>query len=187
LQVLAGRASWRRLAGVLAPIALLGLSGHSATAQTASDFATTANPLFQALLARPADINNTLQYAAGAAAAGDTESAISAYEQLLFYNPKASQTRFQLGVLYYALGSYDMARGYLETALAMPDVTPELQQKIQDLLELVAQVRRGELKPEIHGLYRLSKVRAALAELEDRRAVGKVVVVPDSVAQELGL
>jgi NADPH:quinone reductase-like Zn-dependent oxidoreductase len=57
----------------------------------------------------------------------------------------------------------------------------------QDLLELVAQVRRGELKPEIYGLYRLSKVRAALAELEDRRAVGKVVVVPDSVAQELGL
>jgi len=57
----------------------------------------------------------------------------------------------------------------------------------QDLVELVAQVRRGELKPEIHGLYRLSQVGAALAELEDRRAVGKVVVVPDSVAQELGL
>jgi len=108
-----------------------------AAAQTASDFATTANPLFQTLLARPADNNNTLQYAAGAAAGGDTESAISAYEQLLFYNPKLSQTRFQLAVLYYQLGSYDMARGYLETALAMRDVTPELQQKIQDLLDLV--------------------------------------------------
>jgi hypothetical protein len=137
LQVLAGRAFWRRLAGVLAPIALLGLAGLTAAAQTASDFATTANPLFQALLARPADINNTLQYAAGTAAGGDTESAISTYEQLLFYNPKLSQTRFQLGVLYYQLGSYDMARGYLETALAMRDVTPELQQKIQDLLDLV--------------------------------------------------
>jgi NADPH:quinone reductase-like Zn-dependent oxidoreductase len=56
----------------------------------------------------------------------------------------------------------------------------------QDLLELVSLVRRGVLKPEIHGLYRLSQVRAALAELEERRAVGKVVVVPDSVAQELG-
>jgi hypothetical protein len=108
-----------------------------AAAQTASDFATTANPLFQTLLARPADNNNTLQYAAGAAAGGDTESAISAYEQLLFYNPKLSQTRFQLAVLYYQLGSYDMARGYLETALAMRDVTPELQQKIQDVLDLV--------------------------------------------------
>ncbi len=69
--------------------------------------------------------------------AGDIESAISTYEQLLFYNPKLSQTRFQLGVLYYELGSYDMARGYLETALQMRDVTPDLQQKIADLLELV--------------------------------------------------
>ena len=78
-----------------------------------------------------------MDLSAGAAAGGDIESAISTYEQLLFYNPKLSQTRFQLGVLYYELGSYDMARGYLETALQMPDVTPDLQQKIADLLDLV--------------------------------------------------
>jgi tetratricopeptide (TPR) repeat protein len=137
LQAISGGAFWLRLAGALSPIALLGLSAISASAQTGSDFATTTNPLFQALLARPADPNNPLQYAAGAAAAGDIESAISAYEQLLFYNPKLSQTRFQLGVLYYELGSYDMARGYLETALQMPDVTSDLQQKIADLLDLV--------------------------------------------------
>jgi hypothetical protein len=40
-------------------------------------------------------------------------------------------------VLYYQLGSYDQARGYLQTALEMPDVTPELRQKIVDLLEIV--------------------------------------------------
>jgi hypothetical protein len=40
-------------------------------------------------------------------------------------------------VLYYQLGSYDQARGYLQTALQMPDVTPELRQNIEDLLELV--------------------------------------------------
>lgn len=137
MQAIKGGASWLRLAGALSPIALLGLSAISASAQTASDFAATTNPLFQALLARPSDLNNALQYAAGAAAGGDIESAISTYEQLLFYNPKLSQTRFQLGVLYYELGSYDMARGYLETALQMPDVTPDLQQKIADLLDLV--------------------------------------------------
>jgi hypothetical protein len=47
------------------------------------------------------------------------------------------RVRDQLGVLYYELGSYDMARGYLETALQMPDVTSDLQQKIADLLDLV--------------------------------------------------
>jgi alcohol dehydrogenase len=49
-----------------------------------------------------------------------------------------------------------------------------------DLTELVRQVREGELAPVIHGVFPLSRVREAVAELEDRRAVGKVVVVPDA-------
>ncbi len=48
-----------------------------------------------------------------------------------------------------------------------------------DLTELVREVASGELAPVIHGVFPLSKVREAVAELEDRRAVGKVVVVPD--------
>src|SRR6266852_2482246 len=61
-----------------------------------------------------------------------------------FYNPKLAATRFQLGVLYYQLGSYDQARGYLQTALQMPDVTPELRQKIEDLLELADKKARPD-------------------------------------------
>jgi alcohol dehydrogenase len=49
-----------------------------------------------------------------------------------------------------------------------------------DLTELIRQVRQGELAPVIHGVYPLSRVRDAVAELEERRAVGKVVVVPDA-------
>jgi hypothetical protein len=137
MQVKYRRAIRSRLAGALAPLALLALSEGSAFAQTASDYAQNLNPLFQGVLTRPGNLNNTLQYAGGASQAGDIESAISTYEQLLFYNPKLSQTRFDLGVLYYELGSYDMARGYLQTALEMHDVTPELQQKINDLLALI--------------------------------------------------
>jgi len=108
-----------------------------AAAQTASDFAQTINPLFQGVLTRPGNLDNTMRYAASASQAGDIESTISTYEQLLFYNPKLSQTRYRLGVLYYQLGSYDMARGYLQTALQMRDLTPELKQHIDDLLELI--------------------------------------------------
>src|SRR6266852_4184587 len=61
-----------------------------------------------------------------------------------FYNPKLAATRFQLGLLYYQLGSYDQARGYLQTALQMPDVTPELRQKIEDLLELADKKARPD-------------------------------------------
>jgi len=106
------------------------------SAQSGSDFLNNTNPLFAGVLARPGNLDNTIQYAASAAAQGDIESAISTYEQLRFYNPKLGVTRYQLGVLYYQLGSYAQARGYLQTALEMPDVTPELRQKIEDLLAL---------------------------------------------------
>ncbi len=49
-----------------------------------------------------------------------------------------------------------------------------------DLVDLVDRVRSGRLAPVIHRVYPLSQVRAAVAELEERKAVGKVVVVPDA-------
>ena len=105
-------------------------------AQSGSEFLNNVDPLFSGVLTHPGNLDNTIQYAASAAAHGDIESAISTYEQLRFYNPKLGATRYQLGVLYYQLGSYAQARGYLQTALEMPDVTPELRQQIEDLLEL---------------------------------------------------
>ncbi len=49
-----------------------------------------------------------------------------------------------------------------------------------DLVDLVSQVRAGKLAPVIHRVYPLSQVRDAVAEIEERRAVGKVVIVPDA-------
>jgi alcohol dehydrogenase len=48
-----------------------------------------------------------------------------------------------------------------------------------DLERLRALVEEGELRPVIHAVYPLSRAREAVAELEERRAFGKVVVVPD--------
>jgi tetratricopeptide (TPR) repeat protein len=129
------RALWKRCAGAVAPLALLFASGLSASAQT-SGFGGDLSPLFQGILANPSDLKNTLQYAA-LAPSSDIESAVSTYEQLLFYNPKLSSVRFELGVLYYRLGSYEMAHEYLSTALKMADITPELRQRTQDLLAAV--------------------------------------------------
>jgi NADPH:quinone reductase-like Zn-dependent oxidoreductase len=50
-----------------------------------------------------------------------------------------------------------------------------------DLDALVADVRSRRLDPVIHGVYPLSRVRDAVAEIEERRAFGKVIVVPDAV------
>jgi hypothetical protein len=129
-------AALKRLTGALAPLALLALADATASAQTAPSFGQGAGPLFQGILARPSDLNNTLQYAAQAPAT-DVESAISTYEQLLFYNPNLSSVRFELGVLYYRLGSYEMARGYFQSALKMKDVTPELRVRAEELIAAV--------------------------------------------------
>ena len=49
----------------------------------------------------------------------------------------------------------------------------------KDILALVDLVRQGELDPVIHAVYPLSRIREAEADLEERRALGKVMVVPD--------
>jgi alcohol dehydrogenase len=54
-----------------------------------------------------------------------------------------------------------------------------------DLLVLRRLVATGELRPVIHAVYPLSAVRDALAELEERRAFGKVLVVPDALYGQL--
>jgi hypothetical protein len=136
LQVETRRAFRNGCVGALAPIAALVFSSLAANAQTPSDFAGNFNPLYQGILARPSDLNNTLQYAANASA-DDIESAIGTYEQLLFYNPTLSRVRFELGVLYYRLGSYEMARSYFQSALQMRDITPDLRERAEELTEII--------------------------------------------------
>jgi tetratricopeptide (TPR) repeat protein len=127
------RVSWNKVAGALAPALLLVVSSLPAKSQTTSDL---LNPLFQGILAQPSNFNNALQYAA-LAPSRDIESAISTYEQLLFYNPNLASVRFELGVLYYRLGSYEMARGYFDSALKMHDITPALRQRAEDLIAAI--------------------------------------------------
>jgi NADPH:quinone reductase-like Zn-dependent oxidoreductase len=53
-----------------------------------------------------------------------------------------------------------------------------------DLSAIVRLVQEGEIEPVIHGTFPLSRIREAEAEIEERRAFGKVVVVPDGVWDE---
>ena len=130
------RAFWRRFTDALAPLGVLVFTALSASAQAPSDFTGNLSPPFQGILAQPSDLNNTLQYAA-AASADDIESAIGTYEQLLFYNPTLSRVRFELGVLYFRLGSYEMARSYFQSALQMRDIAPDLSERAQQLIEVI--------------------------------------------------
>jgi hypothetical protein len=127
----------KRAAVVVVPILWLAVFAGRASAQSISDFPAGIDPLFHRLLTAPSDLDNALKYAVGATQSGDVESAISAHEQLLFYNPNLSRARFELGILYYRLGSYEMARGYFQTALQMADITPDLRQRAEDFIAAI--------------------------------------------------
>ena len=145
------------------PAALAICAAVTAVAQAATTFGQNLDPLFQGILARPSDFNNALQYAA-LAPSTDIESAISTYEQLLFYNPNLASVRFELGVLYYRLGSFEMARGYFASALKMKDMTPGLRERTE---ELIAAIDR-KLQPDQLDAFVRSRKKKVLEKLRVR-------------------
>ena len=70
--------------------------------------------LFQQIMQQPANHDLTFEYVRVATARGDYEAAIGALERLLFYNPGLTQIKYELGSLYFRLGSFDMARRYFK-------------------------------------------------------------------------
>jgi hypothetical protein len=110
--------------------ACLGFAGFPAVAQDASQ----QNQLFQQMLRNPTNHELTFDYVRVATARGDYEAAIGALERLLFYNPKLTQVKYELGALYFRLGSYEMAKRYFHEALASPDLDPVTRARIEAYL-----------------------------------------------------
>lgn len=90
--------------------------------------------LFRRILANPADLDANFRFAEIATRIGDLEAAIGALERIVFYNPTLARVRLELGILYFRLGSYAMAREYFETAVAGPDVPPEVADRVRGFL-----------------------------------------------------
>ncbi len=78
--------------------------------------------LFRQILINPANLDANFRFAEIATQIGDFEAAIGALERILFYNPNLPRVRLELGILYFRLGSYAMARQYFESAVAGSDV-----------------------------------------------------------------
>jgi tetratricopeptide (TPR) repeat protein len=103
------------LAGAIALLGIAALLNAPARAQTAPE-QYGPDSLFQTMLNKPSNLDTTLQYAVSTKQAGDLEASIGALERLLFFNRDLSRVRFELGALYFRLGSYEMARGYFQSA-----------------------------------------------------------------------
>lgn len=89
---------------------------------------------FEETLRRPGDAEVLLKYAQAAAAAEDYEGAITAYERFLVIDADQPRVKFELGVLYYKLKSYDAARTYFEAARTSTKSTPEVAERSSEFI-----------------------------------------------------
>jgi tetratricopeptide (TPR) repeat protein len=94
--------------------------------------------LLRQMLANPSDLDVAFEYANLSSKVGDYEGAISALERMLIYAPNTPRLQLELGVLYYRLGAYDVARVYFEQALANPSVPPNVANQIRLYLQQLA-------------------------------------------------
>jgi hypothetical protein len=139
------------LSGVLAVT-----PGH---AQQSPAAATTAQPstvqgamnaAFEETLRKPGDPATLVKYAALAVKAGNIEGAISALERLLLIEGDQPRVKLELGVLYFRLGSYEAARGYLESAKASPRATNKIRKEADEFLaDIERKTGRSHLSGEL--------------------------------------
>ena len=121
---------------------LLGLTAGSASARdiaqapppSAGEVQQQYDSAFRETLAKPADLDVLFRFATLAAQTGDLEGAISALERMLLIEPDLPRVRLELGVLYYRLASYEVARTYFEAALKAPNVPPDVRAKAEQFL-----------------------------------------------------
>ena len=94
--------------------------------------------LFKQMFANPSNLEIAFKFAEQAAARGDYEAAIGALERMLFFNPNLPRVKLELGVLYFKLGSWDLARGYFEDAIKGPGVPDDIRAQVNAYLAEIA-------------------------------------------------
>jgi hypothetical protein len=126
--------------------ASLPVAGGSAFAQTppgpvltpAAIVQSDYDALFQQMFQNPSNLEISFKFAEQAAARGDYEAAIGALERMLFFNPNLPRVKLELGVLYFKLGSWDLARGYFQDAIKGGDVPDDIRAQVNAYLAEIA-------------------------------------------------
>jgi tetratricopeptide (TPR) repeat protein len=86
--------------------------------------------IFQKMLAAPSNLDLAFEYAALSEQVGDLEAAISTLERMLVFAPGLPRLQFELGVLYYRLGSWSTSKSYFTTVMQQPMVPDDIRNSI---------------------------------------------------------
>lgn len=124
------RAIFVQRSGFLIVCAIILGAHNSAQAQSAQE----QDQLFQQMARNPTNHELTFEFVKVATERSDYEAAIGALERLLFYNPRLTRVKYELGALYFRLGSYEMAQRYFREALVSPDLDAITKERIETYL-----------------------------------------------------
>ena len=94
---------------------------------------------FAESLDKPADPDVLVHFAEVAVEFGDIEGAISALERLLLIDAEQPEVKLELGVLYYRLGSTEVARTYLQDVSSSKESTNEIKERANTFLKEMKQ------------------------------------------------
>ena len=128
---------WAKLAIAIA-VACLVVGGTVPSFAAEAALESRRDTLLHQMLARPNDLDLAFEYAKLSSEAGDYEGAISTLERMLIYAPNTPRIQLELGVLYYRLGAYDVARSYFEQVLANPSVPSDVAKQVGLYLQQLA-------------------------------------------------
>ena len=103
--------------------------------------------LFQQMLRDSGNLDVAFAYADVSARLGDYEAAVSALARMLLFNPDLPRVDLELGALYFRMGSYELARVYLEKAAAA-NPPPEVHARVDQYL---AEIEKGESRHHLSG------------------------------------
>jgi tetratricopeptide (TPR) repeat protein len=124
-------------------------SPQAAAGEDAASLQAQKDALFQRMLRDPANLDVTFKYADVAARLGDYEAAVSALERMLLFNPDLPRVQLELGVLYFRMGSYGLARDYFDRAAAA-NPPPEIRGRLDQYL---AEIEKAESRHRLTGYF----------------------------------
>ena len=154
------------------------IGGVAAQAQPAAEPHSEYDLLFQSILRDPANLDLNFRFAEVSTRLGDYEAAIGALERILFYNPNLPRVKLELGVLYFKLGSYQMARTYFTGAIEAPDTPGDVRFRVQNYLaEIDRRLSTNQFSLYAQGGYRYQTNANAGPSSPFVRALGQDAVL----------
>lgn len=101
--------------------------------------------LFERMRADPQNLDLMFAYAGVSARLEDYEAAISTLERMLIFNRNLPRVRLELGVLYFRIGAYPVAKRYFDSVSALPDLPQNVSKRVDTYLEKIEERQRTSI------------------------------------------